>query len=300
MTVEELIKNGATINYYRDKPYNIIEIYRDKFVLIKNEDNEEVVEIDTVLDCWNEEEKKRIEIEEAKNGTSAIEKYFELYGPLSKREHFDQNEEKYPSEYASKGFSNHLMYKVKATPDSMFNWNSEIYFLYLSVRHTKNTNNYFKKAGVVSEVSIDLTQSHEWCIDCNIVNGKPKLRHSHGWYDKMEKEWTPKYENWNDDVEYGFELFWQYCTEEMLKYFDVEKPILKQRNYLYQEESKFIFDMGTLRLNGCEILQNNKFRNSGLGTSALPKSFKDVTNFYEIKNDFRKQFDELVKNPRNR
>lgn len=192
------------------------------------------------------------------------------------------------------------MHKIKPTPNSMFGWNAEIYFLHLTTRHKKNTNNYYNRAGIVSEVSIDLTHSHEWCIDCKMISGKPKIRHSHHWYDNMETEWTTKYENWNDDVEYAFDLFWQYCTEELLKHFNFEKPILRQKDWLYQDGSKFIFEMIDLRLYGCEILDNGKIRNNVLGTSTFPKTFKKTTTFAEIKNEFKEKFDVLVKNPRSR
>lgn len=299
-TIQNLINRKAVLNRWFGKhKLTITEQYREKFILLVDAENNETIEqTKYVLEEWKKQEIKNLEDENAKKGISNINTYFEKYGILNEKKSYDQSKFEYPSEYASDGFNSCIVYN--GFPSNAHGvWNSTILFRTVRVERTKNINNYFRKYGKISEVEINIDNKDEYCIDCKIVEGEPTLRHSHGWYDNIHKEMTNHYplEDFNQDLNHAFDLFVEYTTEEIKKYFDITQPFLKQGDKLYQDNAKAILIYTTHKLYASEVFDTNKYRkvHDSHDMAKVPSKFKETLTFEELQAYWKENYYTLIK-----
>lgn len=242
--------------------------------------------VEAIIFEHEEKLEKERELARAQIGDSFIERYFKLYGVLNNTGKHDR------------AFHSEIMYDGRPTLDNWIGWNSEIDTMHVSVAES-NGNYHYKKPGFVKLHDISILKCTETSIEAGMSEGKPTMRHCHGWYNDLHEEWRTKYttEEWRRDLSDALDLYIRNVSE----LFDRDKPIMTDKHgYMFQEGKDYLTrihydNIGTLRLQQMEVFQPGKYREAfGLGVGKLPKFTKEVT-FDHVKNELVGHYVDLMR-----
>ena len=264
--------------------FTIIETYRDTFVyMVRDSDNyKDMTRIEYVIYNWKEQEKKRIEKENAESGNANIIKYFQKYGVIHQ-----------PHKTGHNSYYSNIIYDCKATPD--YNWNSKIFMKSVRVNKQEH-NNYYNRFGFVNEFSIEFSEKNDPSIDATIdKNGIPRIRHSHNWYDNIHNELETHYTNkkWSTDLNKAIELHIKQ-VDELID--ENEEIIYSTRSKIFYQKSKnYVCLIIGSNLHQMEIISDGKYRNLSIEISKFPKFNSTITK-KEILDGIRDSIKEEITN----
>lgn len=275
-SINSLIESG-----YKPDGYTMIEPYRN-WVYCKNGKREHMMHVDSVINYWREDEEKRIAIEKSKTGNTDIDSYFKKYGVLFKCD----NNKSFNSTHST------IIYDGKATPGSI--WNSEIFKCHASLRIGYNENNYYKKPEYVKRISFEIKHDSESSIDAKVVNGIPKIHHSHSWYDNAHNEYTNHYshDDWNKLIDDN-KTMW---IDAVLNCFDAgDINCNGTKTYFSQGNKPYVlWNAGCMEVIQYEISSHGKIRSgSDYAFSSIPKMVKTITKD-ELREMLTRQADEYT------
>lgn len=289
------VKELQAAGYKFERQYDIVEVYRDKWVYLRSKKEDNVRSIDSIVYEWSKKEHLRIQTEKANSGNGDIVKYFQLHGVMSDK----------PKKLETGLYSASIMYDGRGTTHSI--WNSEIDMMSISVNRN-DKNNRINRYGFTFETSISISKRTDTLIDANIVDGVPVMRQCHGWYDKHHLKAVKHYEqsSWAKDMEDALTVF---LKEVDKQYSDVEIGVSKS-GVMYQVGKNYVTDINILiqeeygwhryevAVEQMEIT-NGKYRNMSLTLSALPVCISVISKaelMTRLEAEFRKKVIEAKAN----
>lgn len=206
MKIEDLIKQNYEYMYRGHKePFTLLEVIKEKWVYAKSKDGDEIIPVSVILRDWNEQEAKRLEIEQAESGKPAVVEYFKKYGVLGKR-----TTTQGPYDLCS--FSSTIVYdgRYKFGPNHRNNvWNTEIDKYHLMIYDDHNINNIIGRPEYVNQLAMGVSKTTDDLIDGSFVDGVPVLTQCHRRDEKLHLVMTNhvKHEDWIADLHHALDIF---------------------------------------------------------------------------------------------
>jgi hypothetical protein len=288
--IQEIQKKG-----FKFDNKEIKEIIKDKWVFVENGPDTDIVDLDSVIFCWEKEEELRIEKEEAESGKTVIDRYFKKYGTLSKKE-----EPKDGSLYCQT-----VYFDGKSCPGE--GWNTELFMYRMGVH--KSFKSWSKD---VRTISFYADMDIEDLMDAKMKGDEPTLRHCHDWHTSPHKKCNNHYnhENWLEDIDTAKNIFIKEVNN-LLK--DFEEFQYSSKKNLFCVPGKFVFwfqeeadhNGDDTSFHKAEIYSKNKYKDNEVhsSTRTVPAKFDRAISRGEIiemahkacedkltKHNFRKQF----------